>query len=94
MGLTRRVVRWGSSRLSRRLTRSVPLLGGLLAVATVGAAMRRKGVVRGVTDTALDAMPFVGAAKLLVETLRGRDLIAARTSGTGSSRAPTQPAVM
>ena len=37
--------------------------------------MRRKGMLRGTVDTALNAIPFVGAAKMAVETLRGRDLL-------------------
>jgi hypothetical protein len=69
-------------RLSRKLSRSVPFFGAAIALVAVGAAIRRKGLFRGVADTALDAMPFVGTAKLAVETARGRDLIRDRRAPT------------
>lgn len=76
--MTESVLRWGGARLSRRMRRAVPVLGTVIAVATVGAAVRRKGFVRGLVDTGLNAMPWLGAIRIGVETLRGRDLIADR----------------
>ena len=35
--------------------------------------MRRKGVISGALDTGLNAVPFVGAAKNVLEVARGRD---------------------
>lgn len=64
--------------MTRRLYRSLPWVGSLVALVTVGAAVRRKGFVRGTLDTALDFMPFVGGMKNLAEVVRGRDLIANR----------------
>ncbi|HSK08651.1 MAG TPA: hypothetical protein VK911_03680 [Vicinamibacterales bacterium] len=75
MSITRNVARWGGARAARRMSRSVPFFGGILALGMVGAAIRRKGWLRGSADTALNATPFVGALKLGLETLRGRDLI-------------------
>jgi hypothetical protein len=69
------IIRWGGLRLSRRLSRSLPFFGAFVALGTLGFAMRRKGVARGAVDTALNATPFVGAAKTVVELVRGRDLI-------------------
>ncbi len=40
--------------------------------------MRRKGIVRGALDTALDFIPLVGGAKNAIEIARGRDLLADR----------------
>ncbi len=68
-----RLVRWGGARLSRRLSRSLPVIGAVVAIATVVGTMRRKGVISGVFDTAFNAIPFVGAAKNAVEIARGRD---------------------
>ncbi|HZB25717.1 MAG TPA: hypothetical protein VE379_06275 [Vicinamibacterales bacterium] len=68
-----RVARWGGARLSRRLSRSMPIVGAAIAVATVFATMRRKGVISGALDTGLNAMPGVGAAKNALEMARGRD---------------------
>ncbi|MCA1583614.1 MAG: hypothetical protein LC791_02170 [Acidobacteria bacterium] len=76
------LTRWGGARLARRMSRSVPFLGAVIAVATVGAAIRRKGVVGGAVDTGLNALPFVGAMKMGVEWWRGRDLFPDRPTKT------------
>jgi hypothetical protein len=55
------------------LRRSIPVLGTAIAAATVLSTIRRKGVVSGTLDTGLNAMPFVGAMKNVVEIVRGRD---------------------
>lgn len=73
MTMTERVARWGGARLSRRLSRSLPVVGAVIAIATVASTMRRKGVISGVLDTGLNAVPFVGAAKNVLEVARGRD---------------------
>ena len=73
MAVTNRIARWGGARLSRRLGKSIPILGAAIAVATVAATMRRKGVIGGALDTAFNAVPFVGAAKNVTEVVRGRD---------------------
>src|SRR4051812_41590001 len=67
MTMTERAARWGGARLSRRLSRSLPWVGGLIAVATVASTMRRKGVISGVLDTGLNAVPVLGAAKNVLE---------------------------
>ena len=75
-----RLVRYGGVKLSQRLKRSVPVLGTLIAVATVGAAMRRKGVISGTLDTGLNAVPLVGTLKNIVEIIRGQDFFPDRQS--------------
>jgi hypothetical protein len=66
-------MRFAQRRLVRKMVRSVPYFGGLVAVVTLGSAMRRKGAVRGAVHTALDMIPFVGGAKNAAELIRGRD---------------------
>ena len=68
-----RVARWGGARLSRRLSKSLPLIGAAVAAATVIVTMRRKGIIGGAFDTGLNAIPGVGAAKNALEIARGRD---------------------
>lgn len=51
----------------------MPIIGTVVAVATVASTIRRKGVVSGTLDTGLNAMPFVGLVKNAVEMMRGRD---------------------
>jgi hypothetical protein len=78
MEMASHLVRWGSARLSSRLSRSLPWIGAALAVVAVASTMKRKGVMRGGVDTALNALPIVGAMKNLAEAVRGRDFIADR----------------
>lgn len=81
MSITNRVARWGGARLSRRLARSLPWIGAAVAVATVGATMRRKGVIGGALDTGLNSIPFIGFAKNTAEIARGRDFFPDRVKG-------------
>jgi hypothetical protein len=60
----------------------VPWIGAAIALITLGATIRRKGVVGGTVDSALNAIPFVGAAKNLAEVARGRDFIRDRRMPT------------
>jgi hypothetical protein len=80
MTMLQHVVRYGQLRLSRRLARSMPWVGGVIAVAAVAVAIRRKGFLGGTVDTALNAVPVLGAAKNAAEVLRGRDFIPDRPS--------------
>lgn len=73
MAISNRLARWGTARLSRRVSRSIPILGAAIAAVTVVATMRRKGVISGALDTGLNAMPGIGAAKNVIEFARGRD---------------------
>ena len=75
MTFTQQVSQYARGRLLRRLSRSMPWIGAVVAIAAVGAAVRRKGILAGALDTALDATPGVGAVKNVVEAVRGRDFI-------------------
>jgi hypothetical protein len=70
------------------MSRSVPIIGAALAVATLAATMKRKGFFRGALDTGLNATPFLGAAKNAVELIRGRDFIPDRLP---ARRIPARP---
>jgi hypothetical protein len=87
MSIMRNVARWGGARAAARLSRAVPVVGGLIAVGMLASAVRRKGLARGALDTALNATPLLGGLKLGLETLRGRDLIR-ETPSRRSSRIP------
>ena len=75
MTLTQQVSQYARGRLIRRLSRSMPWIGAVVAIAAIGTAVRRKGLFGGAFDTALDATPGVGALKNVVEAIRGRDFI-------------------
>lgn len=82
MSMTTRAVTYGQRRLTRKLFRAVPILGAAVAIATVAVAARRKGMVRGTFDTALDFTPVVGTVKNVLEILRGRDFFPDRSPGS------------
>jgi hypothetical protein len=65
--------RYAVKRMQKRLIRTMPWIGGAIALLTLGGAIRRKGFIGGTAHTALDFIPFVGTAKNLVEVRRGRD---------------------
>jgi hypothetical protein len=75
MTIRQQVVQYGQRRIARRMLRAAPWLGSIVALATLGAAIRRKGALRGTADTVLDFIPFVGGMKNAVEIARGRDLL-------------------
>ena len=61
------------------------LIGVAIALFTLRRAIRQKGFRGGVADSALDATPFVGAAKNMYEVMRGDiipDRVPARATGT------------
>jgi hypothetical protein len=75
MAMTQQLGRFAGRKMTRRLMRSMPWVGGAIALVTLGSAIRRKGFLGGTVDTALDFIPFVGAAKNIAEARRGRDFI-------------------
>lgn len=75
MGIQQQAIRLGQRRLLKRVGRSVPFLGVAVALFGLRAAIRRKGVVGGTVDSAVNAIPFVGGFKNLAEVVRGRDFI-------------------
>ena len=75
MTLTKQVSQYARGRLVRRLSRSMPWIGAVVAIAAIGTAIRRKGLLGGAFDTALDATPGIGAVKNAYEAIRGRDFI-------------------
>jgi len=80
MGFRNQLSQYAQRRMTRRLYRSVPWIGGFIALVTIGRAMRRKGFLGGAVDTVLDFIPFVGAAKNMAEVSRGRDFIPDRVT--------------
>jgi hypothetical protein len=76
MSMQQQALRYGQRRVTRRLGRAIPWIGTAIALITLGSTIRRKGVMRGTADTALNAIPFVGGLKNLAEIMRGRDLFA------------------
>ena len=78
MTIRGQAAQYAQRRITRKLLRAIPFLGAIVALATLGAAIRRKGLVAGSVDTALDFIPGVSGVKNAAEIVRGRDFIADR----------------
>ena len=70
-GIKRKVIRAGGWQIAKRVAKSIPLGGTAVAVVLVGSDIKSKGVVKGLINSGIDAIPFVGLAKNAVELFRG-----------------------
>lgn len=75
MAMKQQFRQFATRRATRKLTRALPWVGAVVAILTLGSAIRRKGWVGGAFDTALDFTPVVGTLKNVAEVGRGRDFI-------------------
>lgn len=83
MAIPNQLKRYATRKLTRRMTRSIPWIGGVIALATLAGAIRRKGIAGGMMHTALDMIPYVGGVKNIAEAGRGRDFFPDKISLTG-----------
>jgi hypothetical protein len=67
------VGRWLGLRAARRAGRAVPLIGAAVSAYLLRETIKRKGLVGGLLDTGLSALPVIGALKSGVEVWRDRD---------------------
>ena len=75
MAIHQQALKYGQRRLLRRVGRSIPWIGAAVALITIRSAIRRKGVVGGTLDSAINAIPYLGGVKNAAEVVRGRDFI-------------------
>ena len=71
MKILRRVIQAGGARLAMRVAKSMPVVGSAVAVGLIGYEVKKKGLIKGVVNVALDATPVVGLAKNAIETFTG-----------------------
>jgi hypothetical protein len=76
-GIGRKLLHAGGWQVAKRAAKMLPFGGTVIVVGLVGHDIKRKGFVRGVINSGIDAIPVVGLAKNAVELLTG-DLIADR----------------
>lgn len=69
--LKRKVVEAGGWQVAKRVAKSIPYVGTVMAIGLVGYDIKKKGVVKGVINSGLDAIPFVGAGKNIIEFFTG-----------------------
>lgn len=70
-GLGRKVLHAGGWQVAKRVAKMVPFGGTVIAVGLVGHDIKKKGLVKGVVNSSIDAIPFVGLAKNAVELFTG-----------------------
>ena len=69
--LKRKLAKAGGWKVAKRIAKSIPYVGTAVAIGLVGYDIKRKGVVKGVINSGLDAIPFVGLGKNVVEFFTG-----------------------
>lgn len=69
--LKRKLVHAGGWTVAKRVAKSIPYVGTAMAIGLVGYDIKRKGVVKGVLNSGLDAIPFVGTGKNVIEFFIG-----------------------
>lgn len=69
--LKRKLVHAGGWTVAKRVAKSIPYVGTAMAIGLVGYDIKNKGVVKGVLNSGLDAIPFVGMGKNIVEFFTG-----------------------
>lgn len=72
--LKRRVANAGGKHLALRLLKPIPFVGTAVIIGMAGRDLKNKGLLLGAVSVGLDATPFVGTAKGIVEIFTG-DLI-------------------
>jgi hypothetical protein len=70
--------------VAKRIAKMVPFGGTVIVVGLVGHDIKKKGFVKGVVNSGIDAIPIVGFAKNAVELFTG-DFIPDK-NGSGSKR--------
>lgn len=80
-GIGRKLVHAGGWQVAKRAAKMLPFGGTVVVIGLVGHDIKKKGFVKGVVNSGIDAIPFVGLAKNAVELFRGDFLPDKRESG-------------
>lgn len=67
----KKILRAGSWQVVKRGAKMLPFGGTAVVLFLVGSDIRKKGVVGGLANSGIDAIPFVGLAKNAIELFRG-----------------------
>jgi hypothetical protein len=70
-GIGRKIVHAGGWQVAKRFAKMLPFGGTVIAVGLVGHDIKKKGFVKGVVNSGIDAIPFVGFTKNAVELFTG-----------------------
>ncbi len=78
--LKRKLAHAGGWTVAKRVAKSIPYVGTAMSIGLIGYDIKRKGVVNGVLNSGIDAIPFVGLGKNVVEFFTG-DLFPDKDAG-------------
>lgn len=67
----RKLVHAGGWQIAKRVAKMVPFGGAVVALVLVGSDVKRKGLLKGVLNSGIDAIPIVGLAKNGIELFTG-----------------------
>ncbi len=67
----RRLIQAGGARLAVKAVKSVPVVGTVVVIGLIGYEIKKKGLIKGLVNTALDATPVLGLTKNAIETFTG-----------------------
>ena len=88
--LIRSLLRSGGMRLVKKLGKAVPVVGTAVAIGMTAYEVKKKGLFRGIMNTALDATPIVGTTKNVIEIFTG-DWLADKESRQTDSQMADPP---
>lgn len=69
--IKRKLLHAGGWQVAKRAAKMVPFGGTAVAILLVGSDIKKKGVVKGIANSAIDAIPLVGLTKNAVELFTG-----------------------
>ncbi len=69
--LKRKIVHVGGWSIAKRVAKSIPYVGSVMAIGLVGYDIKQKGVVKGIINSGLDAIPIIGLGKNAIEFFTG-----------------------
>ncbi|MEJ7846599.1 MAG: hypothetical protein WKF92_00755 [Pyrinomonadaceae bacterium] len=69
--LTRKLAHAGGWQIAKRAAKMLPFGGTAVVLALVGHDIKKKGLAKGLMNSGIDAIPFVGLAKNGIELFAG-----------------------
>ena len=73
-------------QVAKRVAKMIPFGGTAVAIVLVGSDIKNKGFVKGVVNSGIDAIPFVGLVKNGVEIVRGKDFLPDKEESKNGSK--------
>jgi len=69
--IIKRIIRASAARLAIKAAKSAPVIGAAVAIGLIGYEVKKKGLIKGLVSTALDATPVLGVTKNAIEMFTG-----------------------